>query len=131
MSLASYRAAPPRVNLLPEPNEIIACTRKINSNMISAAVEWQFSVFNNRPAPHGKSLTSGPGRLAQALAITRVRDNGKDMTSPRTSDLYIVQDDFKPGKILEGPRVGITKAVDQPLRYVLANNPFVSGKAIR
>jgi DNA-3-methyladenine glycosylase len=78
-----------------------------------------------------RSLTSGPGRLAQALAITRVRDNGKDLTSRRNSDLYIVQDDFNPGRILQGPRVGITKAVEHPLRYVLANNPFISGKSIR
>jgi DNA-3-methyladenine glycosylase len=78
-----------------------------------------------------KSLTSGPGRLAQAFAITRLRDNGKDMTSPRKSDLYIAEDDFKPGRILEGPRVGITKAVEHPLRYILAANRFVSGRLIR
>src|SRR5215469_763016 len=38
-----------------------------------------------------RRLTSGPGRLAAALAITRQRDNGKDLTA-RESDLYIAED---------------------------------------
>jgi DNA-3-methyladenine glycosylase len=111
----------------------------LESSLVSSRVSQRIRVphpelregWDSIPLSKLKSLTSGPGRLAQAFAITRIRDNGKDMTSPRTSDLYIVQDDLKPGRILEGPRVGITKAVEHPLRYVLANNPFVSGKLIR
>src|SRR5580698_1721741 len=38
-----------------------------------------------------KKLTSGPGRLAEAFGVTRVRDNGKDLTSKK-SDLFIVED---------------------------------------
>lgn len=72
-------------------------------------------------------LTSGPGRLAEALAITRQRDNGKDLLSPR-SDLRLVDDGFRPEALRETPRIGITKAADLPLRYAIANNPFVSGK---
>ena len=30
-----------------------------------------------------KALTSGPGRMAEALEITRLRDNGKDLTNPK------------------------------------------------
>ncbi len=77
-----------------------------------------------------KMLTSGPGRLAEALGITRERDNGKDVTSAR-SDLRIVDDGFVPEKIATGPRVGITKAMDQPLRYVMAGNRFVSGRPLK
>lgn len=73
-----------------------------------------------------RKLTSGPGRLAEALGITRERDNGKDFTSPR-SDLIIADDGSPPPKILVTPRIGITKAVDEPLRYVVAGNLFVSG----
>jgi DNA-3-methyladenine glycosylase len=74
-------------------------------------------------------LTAGPGRLAQAFAITRSRDNGCDLTSP-ASGLWIGEDGFRAQRIQITPRVGITKATDRPLRYVLAQNPFVSGPKI-
>ena len=73
-----------------------------------------------------RELTSGPGRLAQAFGITRLRDNGKDLTSKR-SDLYVADDDFRPRKIITTVRIGIRKAADQPLRYIIANNPYASG----
>src|ERR1700723_2117526 len=72
-------------------------------------------------------LTSGPGRLAQAFGITRVRDNGCDLTSPG-SGLWIGQDGFHATTIQVTPRIGITKATDEPLRYALAGNPFLSGR---
>jgi len=72
-------------------------------------------------------MTSGPGRLAEALSITRERDNDKDLTS-RRSDLQVVDDGWRPEKIATTVRIGITKAAEQPLRYVIAGNPFVSGK---
>jgi DNA-3-methyladenine glycosylase len=70
-------------------------------------------------------LTSGPGRLAEAFGITRERDNEKDLTSPK-SDLFIVDDGFRPGRIEVTPRIGITKAAERPLRYSIAGNRFVS-----
>jgi len=72
-------------------------------------------------------LTSGPGRLAEALGVTRQRDNDKDLTSP-ASDLQIVDDGFPPPRVLIGPRVGITKAAAHPLRYIIVGNQFVSGR---
>jgi DNA-3-methyladenine glycosylase len=72
-------------------------------------------------------LTSGPGRLAEAFGITRARDNGCDLTSPK-SGLWIGDDGFPPGKIEITPRIGISKATDRRLRYILAGNPFVSGR---
>jgi DNA-3-methyladenine glycosylase len=76
-------------------------------------------------------LTSGPGRLSQAFSITRVRDNGCDLTSP-TSGLWIASDGYRAGSIVEAPRIGITKAAEMPLRYFLRGNAFVSGpKALR
>ncbi len=74
-----------------------------------------------------RKLASGPGRLSQALDITRPRDNGKDMVSTK-SDLQIVDDGFPFGTVLVTPRIGITKSADMPLRYVLAGNAFVSSK---
>jgi DNA-3-methyladenine glycosylase len=71
-------------------------------------------------------LTSGPGRLAEAFGITRARDNGKDFTSKK-SDLFVADDGSPAPEVLVTKRIGITKAVDQPLRYIVAGSPFVSG----
>jgi DNA-3-methyladenine glycosylase len=70
-------------------------------------------------------LTTGPGRLCEALDITRPKDNDKDMTLPQ-SGLWIGGDAFHPVHIVTTTRVGITKSADQPLRYYLAGNEFVS-----
>ncbi len=72
-------------------------------------------------------LTSGPGRLAEAFDITRERDNDKDVTAAE-SDLRIVDDGFRPEKVAVTPRIGITKAAQEELRFVIAGNVFVSGK---
>ncbi len=76
-----------------------------------------------------RNLTSGPGRLAEAFGITRERDNGKDLTNV-ASDLFVVDDGFCPRKVLVTARVGITKAAERPLRYLIAANKFVSGPRI-
>ncbi len=84
---------------------------------------------NLRPADLRK-LTSGPGRLADAFGINRARDNDDDLTSP-TSSLWIGQDGFRAGKVEITPRIGITKAADHRLRYILSGNAFVSGRKTR
>ena len=71
-------------------------------------------------------LTSGPGRLCQALGITRLGQNGLDMTDA-ASEVQILDDGFQPGSILATPRIGIRKAVERPHRFVIAGNEFVSG----
>jgi DNA-3-methyladenine glycosylase len=77
--------------------------------------------------PDLRRLTSGPGRLAAAFGITRERDNGKDLTSSR-SHLYIADDGSEPLRILITKRIGISKAAEMPLRYVVVGNRFVSGR---
>lgn len=72
-----------------------------------------------------RKLTSGPGRLCQALGITRPRDNGKDMLS-LNSDLQVMQDNFLPDEIAVTPRIGITKSAEMPLRFAIQGNRFVS-----
>lgn len=74
-----------------------------------------------------RKLTSGPGRLCEALGITRKRDNGKDMVSAK-SDLQVRDDGYKVDEIAVTPRIGITKSAEMPLRYVIANSPFLSRK---
>jgi DNA-3-methyladenine glycosylase len=75
-------------------------------------------------------LTSGPGRLAEAFGITRVRDNGCDLTSP-ASGLWIGQDGFRGKNVQVSCRVGISRAADRPLRYFLRGNVFVSRGGVR
>jgi len=72
-----------------------------------------------------KKISSGPGRMCEAFGITRARDNGKSLASSR-SDLRIVDDGYRVRRVMVTPRVGIVKAADEPLRYFIANNPFVS-----
>ena len=76
-----------------------------------------------------RKLTSGPGRLAEALGVTRPRDNGKDMVSS-DSDLQVMDDGFHVEKVAVTPRIGITKSADLPLRYVIGGNRFVSTKIV-
>lgn len=73
-----------------------------------------------------KKIASGPGRLAEALGITRERDNGKYLLSQR-SDLRLENDGYRVRSVLITPRIGIVKSAEHPLRYLIADNPFVSG----
>jgi DNA-3-methyladenine glycosylase len=75
-----------------------------------------------------RKLTSGPGRLSEALGITRPRDNGKDLVS-RRSDLQVVDDGLRGCKVVVTPRIGIVKSAGLPLRYVLEGNEFISRKS--
>ena len=73
-----------------------------------------------------KNISSGPGRMAEAMDITRGRDNGKSFMSVK-SDLRIVDDGYRVGRVTITPRIGIVKASTELLRYLIAGNPFVSG----
>ena len=68
---------------------------------------------------------AGPGRLCQALGITREHD-GLPLDRP---PFELLPRDAAP-EIVVGPRVGITKAAEQPWRYGLAGSRFLS-RAIR
>jgi DNA-3-methyladenine glycosylase len=73
-----------------------------------------------------RKLTSGPGRLAEAFGITRERDNRKDLADP-ASDLFIADDGCRPSNVLATSRIGITRAAELPLRYVIPESQFLSG----
>jgi DNA-3-methyladenine glycosylase len=68
-------------------------------------------------------LCSGPGKLTEALGIG-LECNNADLSadpfflSPRPAG--------PPPEIVAGPRVGITKAVELPWRFCLAESPYVS-----
>ena len=68
------------------------------------------------------NLTSGPGKLCQALGIDKGL-NGVDLLE---GDLVILDGGEKP-EIEASPRVGIRVARARLLRYYIAGNPHVSG----
>ncbi len=74
-----------------------------------------------------KLLTSGPGRVCEALSITRERLNGQELYLEK-SPLKIVDDGMRLDDIGESTRIGITKSPEMPLRYFIPGNDFVSGK---
>ncbi|HET9673225.1 MAG TPA: DNA-3-methyladenine glycosylase [Gaiellaceae bacterium] len=72
-----------------------------------------------------RSLCSGPGKLTQALGITREHD-GLALDRP-PFELRASED---VPDIVQGPRIGISKAVDLPWRYGEAGSPYLS-RALR
>ena len=82
--------------------------------------------LNRSAAIH--QLASGPGKLCQALGITRGDDNGLDLTRA-DGRLGLVEDDFRCGEIGVTPRIGVSKAADWPLRFFLAGHDCVSGRS--
>ncbi len=78
----------------------------------------------NREIVDIKNLTNGPGKLAQALGIKDTQLSGKILNK---SSIFIQQSkEFKREDIVIGPRIGIKKATENPWRFYIKNNPFVS-----
>lgn len=73
-----------------------------------------------------RSLTSGPSRLCQALALTRPLHNTLDLLDPR-SPLQIRDDGYAVSHAVVTPRIGIRHAVEWPLRFSLPDHACVSG----
>jgi DNA-3-methyladenine glycosylase len=87
----------------------------------------EIEAFDHHSVRDLRKLLSGPGKLCEALGITRPRDNGKNLLSPE-SDLQVRDDGFKPDKIVVTPRIGITKSAEMPLRYLVGDSAFISRK---
>jgi DNA-3-methyladenine glycosylase len=68
-----------------------------------------------------RSLCSGPGKLCQALGITRVHD-GLPLDEPPFELLARTETPL----IVTGPRIGITKATELSWRYGEAGSPYLS-----
>jgi DNA-3-methyladenine glycosylase len=68
-----------------------------------------------------RGLCSGPGKLAQALAITD-RHNGLPLDAPP----FAIHARMETPEIVAGVRIGITKAAELPWRYGLKGSRFLS-----
>jgi DNA-3-methyladenine glycosylase len=73
-------------------------------------------------------LASGPGNVTRALGVT-LGDSGADLTAGRLT----VEPRRGPRRprLARGPRVGITRAVEPPLRFWIAGSPHVSRRGRR
>jgi DNA-3-methyladenine glycosylase len=66
-------------------------------------------------------LCAGPGRLCQALGLTREHD-GLPLDEPP----FRLEPREENPEIVRGRRIGITRAVDRPWRYGLAGSRYLS-----
>jgi DNA-3-methyladenine glycosylase len=69
-----------------------------------------------------RNLTSGPGKITQALAIT------KEMSGSVLGDTLHLEAGFTPELITQTERVGISRAKEQQWRFYISNNPYISRK---
>jgi DNA-3-methyladenine glycosylase len=114
------------LNAIAEPARRPGCVliRAIEPALGLAAMARRRGVSADSPR-----LASGPGNLTRALGITP-GDNGADLTRGRlTIEPPDAPRDFE---IARGPRVGITRSRDLPLRFWIAGHRCVSrGPAAR
>ncbi|MFL5288869.1 MAG: DNA-3-methyladenine glycosylase [Rhodopila sp.] len=74
-----------------------------------------------RGLPDRRRLCAGPGRLCQALGVTR-DFNGLSLTEPP----FTMLGHRDMPRIASGPRIGITKGAETPWRFGLAGSPYLS-----
>jgi DNA-3-methyladenine glycosylase len=71
-----------------------------------------------------QNLTSGPGKLTQAMGIT-YEHHGLDLTIPK-SDLVIVEGESRPTEIASSHRIGVSVDLKRELRFYIPGGPHVS-----
>lgn len=74
-------------------------------------------------AKRDRDLTNGPGKLCLAMGIVGAM-SGRSL---RTPPLLVRAGDAVPDDAVQvTPRIGITRAADLPLRYLVRDDPFLS-----
>jgi DNA-3-methyladenine glycosylase len=108
-----------------------AVTRRagLPSAVLIRALEPMDGIDAMRRRRHGRpdrELTNGPGKLCKALGITGPAHNGVSLIS---SPLLILTGDPVPDSDVQvTPRIGISKAAEDPLRWIVRSSSFVSTK---
>lgn len=74
-------------------------------------------------------LCSGPGKLTQAMGITKA-EHGMDLCANPLYSFHRRREEKK-ASVLNSSRVGITRAVDFPWRFYAGDNSHVSGKKLK
>jgi DNA-3-methyladenine glycosylase len=86
-------------------------------------VEGVDLMYGGRPnARRDRDLGSGPGKLTQALDIGS-EFHGTDLTRP---PLYVLPAPHAPGPVDVTTRIGLTRGVELPYRFLERDNPHVS-----
>jgi DNA-3-methyladenine glycosylase len=73
-----------------------------------------------------RALCSGPGKLCQALCVTREHD-GAALDEPP----FELHARSSAPAVVTAPRIGISRAIEQPWRYLLQGSRYVSRAAPR
>lgn len=86
-------------------------------------LEGQKAMEKNRHGRSGTQLTNGPAKLCEAYGIDRTW-NGHDLTrQPLTLQL---EEPLAADQIAQTTRIGITRAKEEPWRFYIRGNPYVS-----
>jgi DNA-3-methyladenine glycosylase len=72
-----------------------------------------------------RNLTNGPGKLTDALGISRANQNGVSLTE---SAIFIQPRSLTDFEMVTTTRIGISQGVELPYRYYVKGNRFVSKK---
>ena len=75
------------------------------------------------PKVQGVNLANGPGKLCEALGID---GSMNDLSLQRYPLVIRAGESVSDADVEVGPRIGITKAADWPLRFVVSGSPWVS-----
>ncbi|WP_221225070.1 DNA-3-methyladenine glycosylase [Aporhodopirellula rubra] len=101
----------------------------IGSAVLIRAIEpvWGVEVMKqNRGTNDSRRITSGPGMICSAMQVDRISD-GVDVTRSNEWALHSGHDVID--DVIATPRIGISQAVDLPLRFFVDGNRYVSGLA--
>ncbi len=102
----------------------VCCAEGHGAGVLIRAIEPTIGVEimrERRGVEENRLLCSGPGRVGQALGISRDH-NGMRLDEPPFQ--LIAPAHLMP--VISGPRIGISKAADVPLRFGLAGSNFFS-----
>lgn len=82
-------------------------------------VHGEALIAERRAGAPRRAWTDGPGKLCRALAIG-LEDDGQDLLAPGARVRILAGEPVLDARVLTGPRVGISRAVDLPWRFRVA-----------
>jgi DNA-3-methyladenine glycosylase len=107
----------------------LVCERERNAGAVLLRalepVEGLPQMRARRGAVTDRLLCAGPGRLTQALGISRALDGA----AATEADVVVLRGE-PPETIAATPRIGITQAVEWPLRFVVPGSPWLSRRGV-